>query len=215
MTHRYFACSLSAIRLRPAPRPSPETPPCSRRRTASPATELRTMTARFAPADIGADISALPAGERQALARLVEAARLMDSLFLRQVWAGNDALLQQLGRDVVSRPPGPERDRRRGAAALLPDQQGPVVTARSQPQPSSPGVPAKPEAANFYPGGRDQGGSPEVARRAVRRRQGAGHRLLHDDPPRAARDVHRRALLHRVPGRAGRRPRRCCARPRR
>ena len=33
----------------------------------------------------------------------------MDSLFLRQVWAGNDALLQQLARDVVTRAVGPER----------------------------------------------------------------------------------------------------------
>src|SRR5215212_3994178 len=52
-----------------------------------PPAELRTMTARFAPADIGADISALPDGERQALGKLVDAAKLMDSLFLRQVWA--------------------------------------------------------------------------------------------------------------------------------
>ena len=47
-----------------------------------------------------------PTNERQALAHLVDAARLMDSLFLRQVWAGNDALLQQLGRDVADRPVG-------------------------------------------------------------------------------------------------------------
>src|SRR5919107_5681206 len=60
------------------------------------AAELRTMTARFAPADIGADISALPDGERRALAKLVEASKLMDSLFLRQVWSGNDAMLQAL-----------------------------------------------------------------------------------------------------------------------
>ena len=31
------------------------------------ATELRTMTARFAPAEIGADVTRLPASERQAL----------------------------------------------------------------------------------------------------------------------------------------------------
>ena len=48
------------------------------------------MIARFAPADIGADLSALPDNERQALARLVEAARIMDAIFLRQVWSGND-----------------------------------------------------------------------------------------------------------------------------
>src|SRR5215207_4769730 len=69
--------------------------------TSAKSSELRTMTARFAPADIVADVGALPDGERRALARLVEAARLMDSLFLRQVWAGNDALLQRLSRDAV------------------------------------------------------------------------------------------------------------------
>ena len=56
------------------------------------------MAARFASADIGADIDALPQHERRALAKLVEASRLMDSLFLRQVWAGNDAMLQDLAR---------------------------------------------------------------------------------------------------------------------
>src|SRR5688500_8862995 len=58
--------------------------------------ELRSMVNRFAPAEISADTTSLPPNERQALGRLVDAARLMDSLFLEQVWAGNDALLQQL-----------------------------------------------------------------------------------------------------------------------
>ena len=55
--------------------------------------ELQKMTARYAPADIGADLSALPKNERDALARLIDASRIMDALFLRQVWAGNDAML--------------------------------------------------------------------------------------------------------------------------
>ena len=71
-------------------------------------TELRTMTARFAPADIGADISALPENERRALAKLVQAGRIMDGLFLRQVWSGNDAMLQRLAREAVTRS-GPAR----------------------------------------------------------------------------------------------------------
>ena len=54
------------------------------------------MATRFAPAEIRADLTALPANERRALGKLVDAARLMDSLFLRQVWAGNDAMLQVL-----------------------------------------------------------------------------------------------------------------------
>src|SRR5688572_8871534 len=60
------------------------------------ASELRMMAARFAPTDIAADVRQLPERERHALAKLVQAARILDSLFLRQVWAGNDALLQRL-----------------------------------------------------------------------------------------------------------------------
>src|SRR5687767_8070226 len=60
------------------------------------AAQLTTMAARFAPVSIAADVSKLPPAERQALARLVEAARIMDPLFLRQSWAGNEAVLLQL-----------------------------------------------------------------------------------------------------------------------
>src|SRR5690349_18955411 len=73
---------------------------------APPAAEINTMAARFAPADIRADLSALPANERRALSKLVDAARIMDSLFLKQVWAGNDAMLQELGHAAVSQSRG-------------------------------------------------------------------------------------------------------------
>ena len=56
-------------------------------------TKLQTMIGRFAPVDITADVSALPANEQQALAKLVEAGWVMDTLFLRQVWGGNEAVL--------------------------------------------------------------------------------------------------------------------------
>src|SRR4249919_2230029 len=65
--------------------------------------EVASMAARFAPADIRADVSALPETERKALARLVDAARLVDSVFLRQVWAGNDAMLQGLSHETITR----------------------------------------------------------------------------------------------------------------
>ena len=58
--------------------------------------QLRSMTARFAPVDLTADISTLPPNERQALAKLVEAAQVFDALFLRQVWAGNESMLLAL-----------------------------------------------------------------------------------------------------------------------
>src|ERR1700730_17396403 len=60
---------------------------------------LRAMAARFAPVPLTADASALPSGERQALAKLVQAARIVDTLFLRQAWAGNETLLLSLIAD--------------------------------------------------------------------------------------------------------------------
>ena len=110
------------------------------------------MTARFAPADIGADLSGLAKNERDALARLVEAARIMDALFLRQVWAGNDALLQDLAQRAAM-PVGPRASRTAAARLRY------LVINKGQwdrldhNKPFVPGVPPKPEAANFYPAG--------------------------------------------------------------
>jgi hypothetical protein len=113
--------------------------------------EVATMASRFAPADIRADVTALPESERRALAKLVDAARLMDSLFLRQVWAGNDAMLQALSHDALSRT--------RAAASAE------AATARlhyflinkgpwsrlDHNRVFVQGAPAKPEGGNFYP----------------------------------------------------------------
>ena len=106
--------------------------------------ELRTMTARFAPADIGVDVSTLPERERRALAKLVEAAKLMDSLFLRQVWAGNDALLQDLARRTD------ELGRARLHYFLI--NKGPWSRLDHN-RVFIPGAPPKPEGANYYPEG--------------------------------------------------------------
>lgn len=106
--------------------------------------ELRTMTARFAPADISADTKTLPERERRALAKLVEAAKLMDSLFLRQVWAGNDAMLQDLARRTD------ELGRARLHYFLI--NKGPWSRLDHN-RVFIPGAPPKPDAANFYPEG--------------------------------------------------------------
>src|SRR5439155_18342253 len=63
------------------------------------AAKLQQMTARFAPTDIGADLSKLTDADRRVLAQLVEASTIIDALFLPQVWAGNDAMLIDLVRD--------------------------------------------------------------------------------------------------------------------
>jgi hypothetical protein len=105
---------------------------------------LATMTARFAPTDITADLTRLPAGERRALGKLVQASRIIDALFLRQVWAGNEALLLRLLSDTT--PLGRAR-----LHAFLVDK-GPWSRLDHE-APFIPGVPAKPGGANFYPAG--------------------------------------------------------------
>src|SRR5581483_8445783 len=57
------------------------------------------LAAPFEPTDLVVDVSALPANEQRALGKMVEAARIMDSLFLRQDWAGNEPMLLALLAD--------------------------------------------------------------------------------------------------------------------
>ena len=103
---------------------------------------LRAMTARFAPVDIAADISKVPDGERVALRKLIAASRIVDSLFLRQAWAGNEPLLLELLGDES--PLGRARLHyfliNKGPWSRL-DRNSVFV----------PGLAAKPEPGNFYP----------------------------------------------------------------
>ena len=61
--------------------------------------ELAKKIARFAPTTLTADVSKLSAKDRQALGKIIAAAKLFDPLFLRQVWNGNDALEKKLMAD--------------------------------------------------------------------------------------------------------------------
>lgn len=63
---------------------------------------LSQRTTRFAPTEISADISKLSPSDRKALDRIIEAARLMDPIYLRQVWRGNVELLKKLEADTTT-----------------------------------------------------------------------------------------------------------------
>jgi hypothetical protein len=108
------------------------------------ASQLKTMTARFAPVDLKADISGLPANERQALERMVEAAKLFDPLFLRQVWAGNESMLMDLADD--------NSDLGRARLHYFLINKGPW-SRLDHFEAFVPGAPKKPEQGNFYPAG--------------------------------------------------------------
>jgi hypothetical protein len=106
---------------------------------------LQRMTARFAPVDLKVDLSKLPDNEKRALAKMVQAARLMDTLFMRQSWAGNETLLLDLLKDTSA------LGRERLHAFLL--NKGPW-SRLDEGRPFLPGVPAEPPASgNFYPAG--------------------------------------------------------------
>ena len=76
---------------------------CSPRTEEQESPELAGKIARFAPTEIQADLSRLSSGDRQALAKLVDAARLMDSIYTHQIWSGNAALRAKLEADTSPR----------------------------------------------------------------------------------------------------------------
>lgn len=63
--------------------------------------ELNRMIARFAPAEVKADTSKLSAGDQQALKKLIEAAQVLDQIFLQQRWQWNRPLREALQKDTT------------------------------------------------------------------------------------------------------------------
>ena len=105
--------------------------------------QLNRMISRFARTELKVDLSGLAAGDRQALVKLIEASRIYNDIFMRQLWQGNLAVYAKLQQDStplgkarqhyfwINKAPWSELD---GHTAFL------------------PGVPAKkPAGANFYP----------------------------------------------------------------
>jgi peptidase M49-like protein len=109
-----------------------------------PPADLQRMAARFAPTEITADVSHLSPNDRKVLAKLVDASKIIDALFLRQVWSGNEAMLLELVADQT--PEG----RARLHYFLI--NKGPWDRLDHH-RPFVPGAPKKPEGANFYPEG--------------------------------------------------------------
>jgi hypothetical protein len=98
---------------------------------------------RFSPTVLTANTSQLSPGDRRALAKIIAAARLMDPLFLRQVWSGNDELKRKLVSDKSA------MGRMLLHYFLIND--GPWSRLDDD-QPFIDDVPPKPPLANYYPG---------------------------------------------------------------
>ena len=63
---------------------------------ASETQHLEQMIARFVPTEIKADVSKLSPNDRRVLAKLIEASKIVDGIFLRQVWNRNVSTLIDL-----------------------------------------------------------------------------------------------------------------------
>jgi hypothetical protein len=109
----------------------------------APASSLAAKIRQFAPTDLSADTSHLSENDRRALDKLIEAAKLLDPLFLRQVWSGNEALHKKLEADTS--PEGRERFH------YFMINKGPW-SRNEKNEPFIDGVPhEKPPLAGFYP----------------------------------------------------------------
>ncbi|HEX6046088.1 MAG TPA: hypothetical protein VFZ22_16465 [Pyrinomonadaceae bacterium] len=105
--------------------------------------DLARKIARFAPTELTADVSKLSPKDRQALDKIIAAAKLLDPLFLRQVWSGNEALEKKLQADKSA------AGRQRLHYFYIND--GPWSRLDSN-EPFIEGVPReKPPQANYYP----------------------------------------------------------------
>jgi hypothetical protein len=105
--------------------------------------QLDQMASRFAPTPLRVDTSRLSSGDRQALVKLIEAARVLNDIFMQQMWDGNLALYGRLQKDAT--PLGKARLHyfwiNKGPWSDLDDYKAFL--------PGAP--PRKPLGANFYP----------------------------------------------------------------
>jgi len=154
--------------------------------------ELKKMSAKFAPVALTANVESLPDNERRALAKIVRAAQVMDPLYLRQVWGGNEGLLMRLAktRPLWARPAS--------ACSCSIRARGPgLMTIASLFPVRPPSRRARPTTRRYH-----QGGSRSVAQDATGRRAREGGRLLQPDPARAGRKAALHLVQRGVPSRA-------------
>lgn len=109
--------------------------------------DMRAKVARFAPVELGFDEALLDDDRKVVVAKLVEASRLLDEIFLLQVWRDNPAYAEQ-----VARAEGPGMDAAREYYEIM---YGPWDRLEDD-QPYLMAGP-KPPGAGYYPPGVSKG----------------------------------------------------------
>jgi hypothetical protein len=105
--------------------------------------ELQAMSARLTPVKITGNLKSLSPGDKKALEKIIAAAKLLDPIYLNQVWSGNPELKKNLSSDKTAL----------GLAVyhLFKQNVGPWSRLDND-APFVNGVPKeKPDGAGFYP----------------------------------------------------------------
>jgi hypothetical protein len=103
-------CVVAFTSAQNAQQTSSQTPPASQTPSSQPTfsqqspaipdlAQLKAMSARFAPTPLRVDTSALSAGDQKALVKLISAARIVNIIFMQQLWSHDLATYQQLRHD--------------------------------------------------------------------------------------------------------------------
>ncbi|MFA4875315.1 MAG: peptidase [bacterium] len=103
--------------------------------------KVKEQLAKFAPVKIAVDPKLLDARQQKLVRELVAASRLMDEIFLRQVYEGNAALREKLKKERAKAP---------GLYEYFGINFGPYARLDHD-KPFIDGVPQKPAGAAFYP----------------------------------------------------------------
>jgi hypothetical protein len=112
-----------------------------------PPSQLKQQIEKYAQVQIPVDESVLSKPEMEALKKLVQVGGVMDELFLRQVWAGNPELRDQLAKGAAK--DGPDQELMRDLYHFFRINFGPWD--RLEEDAPFLGTMEKPAGANFYP----------------------------------------------------------------
>jgi hypothetical protein len=135
--------ALLAGQQKPAAMPASTKQPAAHAEHIPDLAELEKMAARFAPTELRVDTASLSPGDQKALVKLIEAGRVLNEIFMDQMWSGNDALRAKLRDDRT-----PLGQARRHYFRI---NKSPWSALDSE-KAFLPNVPArKPLGANFYP----------------------------------------------------------------
>ncbi|RZA24369.1 MAG: hypothetical protein EOP10_10085 [Proteobacteria bacterium] len=106
--------------------------------------KLEAIVSRFAPVDLTVDLSKLADNEKQALAKLIQASDVIETIYMRQVWDNNLETRKELQKNKDKSP----LDKARFDAFML--DKGPW-SAQDHHIATIPNVQGKPEAGTYYP----------------------------------------------------------------